>query len=453
MTSTDDKPPIRSQPAAVQRRSRVRMMLSAWLAAAAVIAYLCRNSITVAEKTIREDIGISEEAMGLILGPAFFWSYALAQIPGGLLGQRYGSRRCLPLFSLVSSAATALLGMAHTTWALMAGRLGGGVAQAGLFPCSAASISKWHPRAERALASGVLGASMSIGGAVGAALTGELLGWFSWRWVFALYAVPGIIWSIGFFVWFRDTPAEHPQVNDAELDLILQGQDAAAAKPDIKPRSTPWLKLAASPAMWLICSQQFFRAAGYAFFASWFATYLQETRGVSTAKSGWLLTIPLLASVAASLVGGGVSDWIYRSTGRLATARSALASGALLACAALVFSSWFVSDAILATVVIGAGAFCAALAGPCAYAATMDLGGRNVAMVFSTMNMVGNFGAGLLPLAVPHFRRWVQETPQLLHLAQGNSWNAVLVLFAVMYLLGAASWILLRVRDNALDSP
>ncbi|MHC4879103.1 MAG: MFS transporter, partial [Planctomycetota bacterium] len=160
----------------------VRFQLSVWLAAAAAIAYVCRNAISVAEKTIREDIGLTEDQMGFILGPAFFWSYALAQIPGGAFGQAVGSRRALPTLALALSAASAFMATAYGYSIVLAGRVLGGIAQAGLFPCSALSISKWYPKTERALASGILGAAMSVGAAVGAALTGELIDLgYSWR--------------------------------------------------------------------------------------------------------------------------------------------------------------------------------------------------------------------------------------------------------------------------------
>ena len=105
----------------------------------------------------------------------------------------------------------------------------------------------------------------------------------------------------------------------------------------------------------------------------------------------------------------------------------------------------------MATLVISAGALCAAVAGPCAYASTMDLGGRNVSLVFSWMNMIGNFGAGLLPWVVPRFRQMVDDTPFLLSLCGGNSWNAVLILFGTMFLSASACWALLRVRENELE--
>ncbi len=417
----------------------VRFQLSVWLAAAAAIAYVCRTSISVAEKTIREDIGLTEDQMGFILGPAFFWSYALAQIPGGAFGQAVGSRRALTYLSIALSGASAFMAAAYDYSILLAGRLLGGIAQAGLFPCSALSISKWYPKTERALASGILGAAMSVGAALGAAATGELLDLgFSWRQIFVLYSVPGVIWAAGFFIWFRDTPGEHPAIDDAERELIASGLDVDGDTPENTP--VPWFAMLGSLSLWMLCGQQFFRAGAYAFFTSWFPTYLQETRDVSTATSGWLASVPLLATVAASLTGGAVSDWLLRTTDRQWLSRAGLAGASLAVCAGLVLSAWFVEDATTATLIIGGGAFFAGMAGPCAYASSMDIGGRHVAPVFSTMNMIGNFGAGLLPWVVPSFRRLVDDSSGLLDLSSGNSWNAVLVLFGVLYSLAAACW-------------
>lgn len=431
-------------------RTFVRFQLSAWLAAAAALAYLCRNCIVVAESTVRKDLGLTEETMGFVLG-SFFWSYALTQIPGGWSGQRFGSRRMLPILSVAFSAATAVMAMAQGAASLLVGRLLSGVSQAGLFPCSALSISKWHPQVERALASGILGAAMSVGAAIAAALTGELLEILHWRVIFFLYAAPAVAWAVLFSGWFRDTPGEHPATNNAEIDWI-SGEVSDEAD-DLKPsaHSVPWLQLIRSWSLWMICGQQFFRSAGQAFFYTWFATYLQESRGVTTARSGWLLVIPLICTVVASLSGGAVSDALFRRTGNLTLARSGLAGVSLTLCGVLVLNAFFVQDATVATVIIGAGAFFGSLAGPCAYASTMDCGGRNIGPVFSTMNMIGNFGAGLIAWATPRFREWVVDTPQALQLAGENSWNAVLILFGVMYFLAALCWAMLRVKEGSLD--
>jgi sugar phosphate permease len=445
------QPPKAEAAPSPPRATSVRISVSAWLAMAAVIAYLCRNSIMVAEKTIRLETGLTEDQMGWILGPAFFWTYALTQIPTAWLGERFGSRRCLPCLSAAWSLATAAFGLVSGFGWMLGNRMLVGLAQAGLFPCSTQTISRWHPQTERALASGTLAAAMSIGGAIGAVLTGWLLGIMSWQAIFALYAVPGLIWSVGFWWWFRETPAEHTATNSAERKYIAQGKADVATTKSAYPASWVWLSLVLSVPAWLICVQQFFRAAGYAFFSSWFATYLQETRGISTAASGLLTGLPLLAIVLSSTLGGGLSDHIFRRTGSLGAARKGVASVSLLGCAILVFSAYWADNATLAVTIISLGVFCSGFAGPCAYAVTIDMGGRHVAAFFSTMNMVGNVGAGLLPWLVPKFKAWLEVRPGLLSLVGGDSWNGVLFLFAAMYLAAALCWLLLRTNGSVFE--
>lgn len=431
--------------------SHVRFSVSAWLALAAVFAYLCRNSLVVAESHLRADLGISETQMGFILGPAFFWTYALAQIPTAWLGERFGSRRCLPGFATAWSLATAAIAFASGFGLLLVSRIGNGISQAGIFPCSARTIAIWNPQTGRAFASGTLGAAMSVGGAVGAGLTGWMLGYIPAKFIFAIFAVPGILWAIGFWFWFRERPEEHGSVNEAECNLIREGNEKKEATDRTTIDWSMWQQLTTSPAAWLICGQQFFRAAGYAFFASWFATYLMETRDVSTAKSGVLTAMVLLATVLGSTLGGVTSDAVFRATRSLGLARKGVAGVSLTLCAILVFSAFFVADPTAAVLVISFGAFLAAFAGPCAYTVTMDMGGKNVASLFSTMNMIGNFGAGLMPWIVPRFKTWIEETPSLIARCNGNSWNAVLVLFAVTYLGAAICWSMLNTRGTVFD--
>jgi len=431
--------------------TRVRVVVSAWLAMAAVFAYLCRNSLVVAESSLRADLGITESQMGFILGPAFFWTYALAQIPTAWLAERFGSRRCLPIFSTAWSVAGAAIALASGFGLVLVSRVGTGIAQAGIFPGAVRTIALWHPGTERARASGVLSAAMSVGGAVGAGLTGWMLGYMSAQYIFAIFALPGLLWALGFWWWFRESPEEHPSVNSAERALIAEGGTTklSSGKPDFNARM--WLRLTTSPAAWLICGQQFFRAGGYAFFASWFATYLMETRGVSTAQSGLLTALPLIATVFGAMVGGVASDAVFRATGSLALSRKGVAGVSLTLCAGLVYSAFFVADPTAAVLVISCGAFLAAVGGPCAHVVTMDMGGNNVASLFSTMNMIGNFGAGLMPWVVPQFKTWIEESPTLLAQCDGNSWNAVLVLFAVTYLGSAICWGLLNTKGTVFD--
>ncbi len=415
-----------------EKQTRARYAVLAWLCAAASLSYVSRNAISVAESTVRADLGLTKEQSGQLMS-AFFLSYALCQIPGAAVGKTFGARLALPLFSIVwsvATAATALGGYAS----LLAMRVVKGVSQAGLFPVSTAVIARWFPQTGRALAAGSLGAFMSVGAAAGAALTGWLVVEIGWRWMFVIYSLPGILWAALFWKWFRDDPAQHRAVNPAELALLPKpGTESAVATP------TPWALLVTSPAMWLICLQQFFRAAGYMFFTSWFATYLQEARGVTIIESGFLNTLPLLAVFAGNLVGGQLSDLVMRRTGSRKLSRQGVSIASLLACAALTLGALLVKDATLAVVVISAGAFCAALAAPSGYAITMDMGGAHVAAVNSVMNMCGNFGAMLFPLVVP----WL--------LARTGSWDAVLVSFGCLYFAATLCWWLLKPDGTVFD--
>lgn len=439
----------------ISKPTRVRFVVLSWLCVAMALAYIARNAIAVAESTVREDLALTKEQSGWLMS-AFFFSYALCQIPMGQFGKTKGARRALPLFATAWSVATAIMAAATGLAGLVAARVAQGIAQAGLIPTSVLTVSKWFPNTGRAFATGALGSFMSVGGALGVWLTGTAIdpeeGWgWSWRFVFFVFALPGLLWAGGFWIWFRDGPREHKGVNNAEQILIAEGNANSSLPSEKTPEAgrsnieekepvtkTPWLALAASPALWWICGQQVCRAAGYMFFTSWFATYLQETRGIGVAASGFLNMLPLLAVVIAGFAGGALSDWLLQRTGSLAVARKFMGGACLMTCAFLIFLAMTIDGALAAVLVISLGSFFAALAGPCAYTITIDMGGRNVAAVHATMNMMGNLGAWAFPIAVP----WL--------LAKFGSWDAVLVVFGAIYIAGAVFWLLLRTDEDIL---
>lgn len=417
--------------------THVRYLVLAWLCVAATIAYICRQSIGVAESSIRLETGLSKPQMGLVMS-AFFWSYALSQIPTGWLGHRFGSRRMLPLFAAFWSVATGAMGLAIGMPLLLASRIANGISQAGLFPSAVNTVSRWFPKNQRATANGAMGAFMGVGGATGAALTGVLLSVIDWRWIFLIYSLVGLVWARAFYAWFREWPSDHPGVNAAELKAIGAGKEGGS-KPHDDYIPTPWLAMAASPAMWWICGQQFCRAAGQIFFASWFATYLQEARGVTILQSGLLTMLPIVGRVVGGLLGGIVSDWVFTRTGSIGWARKGVAGISLALCAALVLVALTVENATFAVLLISLGATFAAFAGACAYTITIDMGGSHVPTVFSTMNMIGNFGAAIFPLVAALLREVT------------GSWNTVLVLFAGLYIAASLFWFLLKPQGTIFE--
>lgn len=304
-----------------------------------------------------------------------------------------------------------------------------GIAQAGIFPASCSTIGIWLPISQRSTACGILTAGMQVGAILAAFFTGILMLYLSWRWTFVLYALPGLGWALVFFLWFRNRPEQANSVNAAELGLINEGREEETNGTQVS--TSEWKELLSvfqSPVMWLLCGQQICRSAGYMFFASWFPTFLQQTRGVSVTQSGLLQGLVFAGTLAGCLIGGTATDWIWRRTQSLRLSRSGVGATALAACGILILSAWFVSNATLAVSLLATGAFFAALAGPCAFATTIDIGGDRVPQVFGTMNMFGNFAAAACPVLVAWFFEWT-----------GN-WNLVLLLFAGVYMAGAVCW-------------
>jgi len=405
--------------------TKIRYGTLSWLVIAAALAYLCRNAVGVAESTIREDLGLSFKQSGAFMG-AFFWTYALFQVPSGWLAQWRGTRIALTIFALGWTLATFGIAAAPAFWALIAAQLLMGIAQAGIFPASTNSIGHWMPFGERAFACGLLAAGMQVGAVVSGGLTGELIEPLGWRWVFVLFALPGVAWCIGFYLRFRDQPEGKPSVNAAELALIRdQNPEEKAAK----QTPLPWKALVASSSLWLLCGQQICRASGYMFFASWFPTFLQQTRDISVKDSGYLQAFVFAGTLAGSVLGGKLVDLIWKRTGNLRISRGGIGAGCLLSCGLLILAAWFATSSTVAVVFLSFGALFAAIAGPCAFTATIDIGGRHVPQVFGLMNMSGNFAAALCPVAVG----WLFE--------QTENWNLILLLFAGIYIAGAAFWL------------
>ncbi len=419
----------------VNRPTSLRYHALFWLTLAAALSYLCRNSVGVAESTIRSDLGLTLEQSGWFMG-AFFWTYALFQLPSGWFAERQGTRFALSVFALTWSCAMICIGISPGFWLLIAAQLMMGIAQAGIFPASCNSIGHWMPLARRSLACGILAAGMQVGAISASFLTGALMLPLGWRWTFFLFALPSIVWTVGFYLWFRDRPAQVAAVNSSELALIHAGRDSDSTTQGGETKApTSLLRIVFSPAMGWLCGQQVCRAAGYMFFASWFPTFLQETRGVSVKESGYLQGLVLAGTLTGSIFGGMITDWIWRCTRSLRLSRSGVGAASLGTCSLLILGAWFVEDVRLGVALLTVGAFFAALAGPCAFATTIDIAGPHVPQVFGLMNMCGNFAAAACPVLVGTL---FQAT---------ENWNLVLLLFAGIYLAGAFCWILVKPKN------
>lgn len=439
------EPSLKAEPAAQPTARRYVVLF--WLCLAAAIGYACRNGLGVAESTIRADMELDKESMGLIMS-LFFIPYALGQIPGGWMADRVGSRQAISLCAVGWSIATLAMGVSEGLVLLAAAWFANGLFQAGLFPACTNTFSKWFSANRRAIASGWLASSMSIGSAAASVIAALLVEKFGWRWAFGVFGVSGIVWTAAFRRTFHDLPEQDSRVNAAELSLIRRpiseksknngtSKSESVAVPEHD--GAVWLALLLSPATWLICMQQFCRAGGQIFFSTWFPTYLQEARGVSVAQSGLLNSLPLAAIVGGCVLGGMVSDWVLTVTGSRRWGRQGVASICMLICSAFVFASSSVRNPLVAVLLISAGTMIAAIGGPTAYAITIDMGNRHVAKLFGCMNMVGNLGAGLVTIGIPYF------------LKMTGQWDQVLYMFGGLWFAAGVFWLLLNPNGDVFQ--
>ncbi|MEZ6133847.1 MAG: MFS transporter [Pirellulaceae bacterium] len=402
-----------------------RYQVLTFLCASAAIAYVQRAALSVPAAEIATDLHFADLAsdMGWVQS-AWYFSYALMQIPSGRLADRLGSRRALAILSVMWSLATLLSAFATdfysllVMWGLM------GAAQAGAFPCAAKALGRIFPETERARATGLLASGMTIGGALAPVLTATFIESLSpwadslhterWRLLLVVYAIPGIVWSALFLA-------------------VISMRILPSADTSTKPRAAvDWSQMFRSRPLALLCGQQFFRAAGMVFFMTWFPTFLQKTRDVSLLGSGVLTTVAGVGGVVGSLTGGFFSDWLLQKTGNQRLSRQGIAVVGMGMCSLLIVASYFVHDVNYSIALISLGAFCATFGGVSGYTVAISFGGRHVATVFSTMNMFGNMGAALFPVTAG----WL--------VAQTGNWNLILFLFAGVMAIDALCWALLN---------
>jgi sugar phosphate permease len=364
---------------------------------------------------------------GAILS-AFFFSYALCQVPAGWLSDRFGARRMLPLYIIVWSLCTILTGLATGFVMLITARLLFGIAQAGCYPTANSLIKRWVPLPRRGTASSIVSFGGRFGGAIAPLLTARLLAdYLHWRWVLVLYGCCGFIVAFNFWRVFRERPDDHPKVDVTELKTIRGGE--IAPPNNIAPAFPPFSALVSSRSMWLMSALQFGINVGWVFLVTWLPTYLKDVKHVDPKTGGLMSTIVLTAGIAGMLCGGPLTDFATRRLGRRwgrtlpMVACYTIAIAAYLSCLRLE-SAW--SFVLAASIV----AFVTDMSVPAIWAYMQDVGGKNTAAVFGWGNMWGNFGAATIPILIPVVRD---------HWDANGDWHEAFLLFSVGYFVAGVA--------------
>jgi ACS family glucarate transporter-like MFS transporter len=407
---------------AVPGDTRVRRKVLAMTMALAAITYLDRVAIGVTRPYIARDLNLNATQMGYVFS-AFYLAYALFEIPTGLWGDKFGTRKVLTRIVCWWSAFTVLTGFAFNYSSLLAIRFLFGAGEAGAWPNVARTFSRWFPRRERGTVQGTFFMGAHLAGGLTPLLVTALLGYMQWRTLFAFFGSIGFIWALAWFRWFRDSPAEHPSVSAAER-AIIQGDDAADPGPALGP--TPWKTLLANRTVVCLCLMYFTQTFGNAFYATWLPTYI-TSRGVTGMTAGILAGLPLMFSVVADLTGGLTTDWAAKRLG-LRLGRIIVGAGALTAAGLFTIAATLSDSAVTAAVLIGLGGASSNFLLGSAWGTCLDIGGRRAGAVSAAMNTSGQVGAIFSPVLVAFV---VQRF---------STWSAPLYLTGVLFLFGATCW-------------
>lgn len=313
-----------------RRPTRVRLLILALLTAGTMINYLDRTVVSVAAPFMAKDLGLSAAVMGLVFS-AFSWTYAAAQIPGGLFLDRVGARVTYFLSVTVWSTFTLLQGFTTGLGSLVGLRLGLGIAEAPCFPTNSRILSIWFPQSERARATSVYSVGQYFGLAFLSPVLFAIVAAMGWRALFWIVGALGVLFGLVWLACYRE-PDRSKLVNAAELEHIEAGgglgQPAARTKFE-------WRHIRFLFRQRQIVGASIGQFAGNStmvFFLTWFPTYLATERHMAWLKVGFYAVLPFIAASVGVIAGGQVSDWLLRRTGNATLARKLpIIAGLLLA--------------------------------------------------------------------------------------------------------------------------
>ena len=393
-----------------------------------LITYLDRVNISTAAPVISQEYGFDKVAMGIIFS-AFVWAYALFQVPGGWLSDRFGARPVLATIVAYWSVMTAATAAASSVVSFVVVRFLFGIGEAGAFPGATRAMQLWYPREERGFVQGITHSASRLGAAIAPPIVVLIMTTLGWRWVFYICAMVGIVWSVWWYLSYRNLPEEHRLVNRGELEHIRGLDEAGNIKqPAIEQRaSVPWGTVLRSPNMWAIMCAYFTYVYCLWIFLSWLPSYLVEFRHFTLLKVGLFASLPLWAGVIGDTVGGLATDWLLKKTGNTKLARRAVAITGLLGCAVFIVPAALTGDPYTAVYCLtGAMFFLECTIGP-SWAVPMDAGGKYSGTVSGMMNMAGNIGGALSPLVFGV-------------LVQYGSWQAPFIIAAGLLVAGSGVW-------------
>lgn len=271
-----------------------------------IVSYMDRMVMSAAIPYIAKEWNLSPSAMGVIMS-AFFAGYALCQVPGGILADKFGPRRLAAIGLVWWSAFTAITGFATSLANMIWIRVAFGIGE-GLYPGGAMKlVSIWFPLKERATANAFMNSSNSLGPALAPLFVAAIMAAWGWRAVFYTLFVPGLIMALFIWLYVKDKPSESKHVSEVELNEITSQEPQLGS---FAKKAGFWA-LMKVPILWQCFFIWMLFDVMFWGFVSWLPSYLVRQRGFELVKMGITASLPFFAGTIGLNLGGWISDKFF----------------------------------------------------------------------------------------------------------------------------------------------
>ncbi|BEV71527.1 MULTISPECIES: MFS transporter [unclassified Paludibacterium] len=418
---------------------RLRWRIGALLGVGVLINYLDRISVSVAGPQLQQAFDLSNQQLGLLFS-AFFWTYAMLQIPVGMVLDKFGVTRVGRWGAFLWVVASCITAFAGGFAGLFAARALLGIAEAPGFPASAKATGYWFPRRERAMATALFDAAAKFSSVIGVPLVAYAVVTFGWRWGFGVTALLSLAYFLAFLLFYRD-PSAHPALSTEEYDYIRQGGAAAEGESQAGSLTTLGYLLRQRKIWGLTIG---FAAYGYSFylFLTWLPGYLVQSMHMSILKSAGFAAIPwLCATVSDLLVGGWLIDHlVQRGLDETRVRKAVLVTGMLFGLA--VFGTVLTQDPYWAIGWISLALSGLAAAAPVSWSLPSLIAPRGAT---GTVGGIMNFANNMMGVVAPIVTGFI--------VGASHSFTNAFLVAGVVLLLGIFAFVVLLGRIEPIADP
>jgi sugar phosphate permease len=395
------------------------------------VFYIDRVNISTAAPLIQKDLGLSNTALGFAFS-AFAYPYALFQLIGGWLGDKFGPRLTLGVSGLVVCVSTVLTGAVGGLVALVLVRLALGFGEGAAFPTATRAMSAWMPPGQWGFAQGITHSFSRIGNALTPPLIAWLITLVTWRGSFVALGAASLVWMAVWVWFFRDDPRRHPRITAADLERLDTDRRPAVARPKV-----PWPSLARR--VLPVTAVDFCYGWTLWLFLSWIPSFFFQNFHLNLKSSALFSAGVFLSGVVGDTLGGVVSDRILKRTGNLRAARCRVIAGGLFGGFVFLIPVVLVHDLTVVALCLSLAFFCVELVVAPIWAVPMDIAPRFAGSASGIMN----FGFGMAGIVSPWVFGYAIDLT--------GSWTLPLLGSIGLLLIGAGLALRLRPDQQLLE--